>query len=180
MSRELQATRMIAINKAYLCSCNVPAHISAKGIDFGDIVAHGDGTVDTSNVQGVSDDLVIRPFHQNGAAVSIRQFTNEGMNQHLGLQSQELFGIDTDPDGDGVKNELTVGDITAISLFQAQLGTPGRVIPDDPVRRQAVRPAKACSKRSAARTATSRRCRSKTGCLPKRIRSTPNGSFSSR
>jgi CxxC motif-containing protein (DUF1111 family) len=59
------------------------------------------------------------------------------MNQHLGLQSQELFGIDTDPDGDGVKNELTVGDITAISLFQAQLGTPGRLLPDDPVRRQA-------------------------------------------
>ncbi|HLH29902.1 MAG TPA: di-heme oxidoredictase family protein, partial [Terriglobia bacterium] len=77
------------------------------------------------------------PFHQNGAAVSIRQFTNEGMNQHIGLQSQELFGIDTDPDGDGVKNELTVGDITAIALFQAQLGTPGRVIPTDPVRRKA-------------------------------------------
>jgi len=78
-------------------------------------VAHGDGTVDTSRVQGVSSDLVIRPFHQNGAAVSLRQFTNEGMNQHLGLQSQELFGIDTDPDGDGIKNELTIGDITAIA-----------------------------------------------------------------
>jgi cytochrome c peroxidase len=137
MTRELQAIRMVAINKAYLCSCNVPAHIAAKGIDFGDIIAHGDGIVDTSQVQGVSSDLVIRPFHQNGAAVSIRQFTNEGMNQHLGLQSQELFGIDTDPDGDGVKNELTVGDITAIALFQAQLGTPGRVLPDDPARRQA-------------------------------------------
>jgi cytochrome c peroxidase len=137
MTRELQGIRMVAINQAYLCSCNVPAHIAAKGIDFGDIVAHGDGTVDTSRVQGVSSDLVIRPFHQNGAAVSLRQFTNEGMNQHLGLQSQELFGIDTDPDGDGVKNELTVGDITAIALFQAQLGTPGRVLPNDPARRQA-------------------------------------------
>jgi hypothetical protein len=137
MTRELQAIRMVAINKAYLCSCNVPAHIAAKGIDFGDIVAHGDGTVDTSLVEGVSSDLVIRPFHQNGAAVSLRQFTNEGMNQHLGMQSQELFGIDTDPDGDGVKNELTVGDITAMALFQAQLGTPGRVLPTDPARRQA-------------------------------------------
>src|SRR5215475_13119568 len=143
MTRELQGIRMVAINKAYLCSCNVPAHIEAKGIDFGDIVAHGDGTVDTSRVQGVSSDLVIRPFHQNGAAASIRQFTNEGMNQHLGLQSQELFGIDTDPDGDGVKNELTVGDITAIALFQAQLGTPGRKMPDDAMRRKAAEDGKA-------------------------------------
>jgi hypothetical protein len=137
MTRELQAIRLVTINHAYLCSCNVPAHLTAKGIDFGDIIAHGDGTVDTSKVVGVSGDLVVRPFHQNGAAVSLRQFTNEGMNQHLGLQSQELFGIDTDPDGDGIKNELTVGDITAIALFQAQLGIPGRKVSDDPVRKKA-------------------------------------------
>jgi cytochrome c peroxidase len=136
MTRELQGIRLVTINRAYLCSCNVPAHLTAKGIDFGDLIAHGDGKVDTSGVHGVSGDLVIRPFHQSGSAVSLRQFTNEGMNQHLGLQSQELFGIDTDPDGDGVKNELTVGDITAIALFQAQLGTPGRHIPDDAFRRK--------------------------------------------
>jgi hypothetical protein len=137
MTRELQATRITAVNRAFLTTQNVPAHLMAKGVDFGNIVAHPDGTVDTSGVRGVSPDLVIRPFHQNGAAVSIRQFTNEGMNQHMGLQSQELFGIDTDPDGDGVTNELTVGDLTALSLYQAQLGTPGRVIPEDPARRQA-------------------------------------------
>jgi hypothetical protein len=137
MTRELQATRLIAINQAFLSSQNVPAHITAKGIDFGDIVAHPDGSVDTKGVRGVSGDLVVRPFHHNGAAVSLRQFTNEGMNQHMGMQSQELFGVNTDPDGDGIRNELTVGDLTAISLFQAQLGTPGRVIPADAARRQA-------------------------------------------
>jgi len=137
MTRELQASRIAAINEAFLSSRNVAVHLVAKGIDFGDMVARPDGTIDATGVRGVSPDLIIRPFHQNGAAVSLRQFTNEGMNQHMGIQSQELFGIDTDPDGDGVSNELTVGDITAISLFQAQLGTPGRVIPSDPVRRQA-------------------------------------------
>lgn len=137
MTRELQAIRIAAINRAFLSSSSVPARLQAKGIDFGSIVARADGSVDTSGVQGVSPDLVIRPFHQNGAAVSLRQFTNEGMNQHLGMQSQELFGIDTDPDGDGVSNELTIGDITALSIYQAQLGTPGRVVPDDPVKRQA-------------------------------------------
>src|SRR5262249_20972916 len=137
MTRELQAIRASAIGQAFLSSSDVPAHLLAKGIDFGNIVARRDGTVDTSGVRGVSGDLVIRPFHPNGAAVSIRQFTNEGMNQHLGIQSQELFGIDTDPDGDGVTNELTIGDMTAISLFQAQLGTPGRIVPADPTKRQA-------------------------------------------
>ena len=137
MTRELQAIKIAAINRAFLSSSNVSAHLEAKGIDFGWIVARFDGSVDTSGVIGVSGDLIIRPFHQNGAAVSLRQFTNEGMNQHMGMQSQELFGIDTDPDGDGIRNELTVGDVTAISIFQAQLGTPGRVIPADPARRKA-------------------------------------------
>jgi len=139
MTRELQAIRIAAVNQAFLSARNVPAHLTAKGIDFGDIVAQPDGKIDTTGVRGVSPDLVIRPFHHNGTAVSIRQFTNEGMNQHMGIQSQELFGIDTDPDGDGVANELTVGDLTAISLFQAQLGTPVQVIPDDPARRAAAR-----------------------------------------
>ncbi len=139
MTRELQAIRMNAVNIAFLSASNVPARLTAKGIDFGGIIAHGDGTIDTTGVRGVGPDLVIRPFHQNGAAASLRQFTNEGMNQHLGMQSQELFGIDTDPDGDGVKNELTVGDITALSLFQAQLGTPRQIIPDDRVKQSAAR-----------------------------------------
>src|SRR5262249_41759919 len=138
LTRGLQASRIAAVNEAFLSSRNVAVHLVAKGIDFGDITARPDGTIDTAGVRGVSPDLVIRPFHQDGAAVSLRQFTNEGMNQHMGMQSQELFGIDTDPDGDGVTNELTVGDMTAISLFQAQLGTPGEVVPPDPERRRAV------------------------------------------
>jgi mono/diheme cytochrome c family protein len=138
MSFELRGIRNAAINRAFLSSTDVPAHLIAKGIDFGSIVAHRDGTLDATGVRGISPDLVVRPFHQDGEAVSIRHFTNDAMNQHLGIQSQERFGIDVDADGDGVINELTVGDMTAISLFLAQLATPGRVIPDDPARRQAV------------------------------------------
>ena len=136
MTFQLHAIRNAAINQAFLSARNVPAHLMAKGIDFGSIVAHPDGTVDASGVRGVSPDLVIRPFHQDGEAVSIRHFTNDAMNQHLGIQSQERFGIDVDADGDGVVNELTVGDVTAIS-YLAQLATPGRVIPSDPAKRQA-------------------------------------------
>lgn len=47
--------------------------------------------------------------------------------------------MDNDTDGDGIANELTRADITAVSLFQATLAVPGRLIPNDPVVEQAVR-----------------------------------------
>ncbi len=46
-----------------------------------------------------------------------------------GFKATERFGVDTDPDGDGFKNELTRADVTAVSVFQAALQVPGRVIP---------------------------------------------------
>jgi CxxC motif-containing protein (DUF1111 family) len=42
-----------------------------------------------------------------------------------------------DADGDGVVDELSVGDITALTLYQAALNTPGRVLPAHPARREA-------------------------------------------
>jgi CxxC motif-containing protein (DUF1111 family) len=63
------------------------------------------------------------------------------MNHHHGMQATErfsfLFPSVPDPDGDGIIDELTVGDMSAVTLFQAQLGTPGRVIPQSAERRQA-------------------------------------------
>jgi cytochrome c peroxidase len=82
-------------------------------------------------------DLIVKPFHQKGAVVSLREFSNNAMNHHHGMQSVERFGSDTDADGDGIVNELTVGDITAVTLFQAALNTPGRLLPAEPARRAA-------------------------------------------
>jgi len=54
------------------------------------------------------------------------------------MQSEERFGLNADPDGDGFKNELTVADLTAVSIFQATLPVPGRVISNDPAIERAV------------------------------------------
>ena len=75
--------------------------------------------------------LIIRPFHQAANRVSLRDFSNTAFNQHHGIQSTERFGLDTDPDGDGVTNELTRADMTAVTIFQATMAVPGRVIPND-------------------------------------------------
>jgi cytochrome c peroxidase len=124
--------------------------LTSKRISFGKIGRATDGLWDVSQVQGLSwpslvsggsqapPTLIIRPWHQASNVVSIREFTNTAFNQHHGIQSTERFGIDTDPDGDGFKNELTRADVTAVTLYQATLQVPGRVIPNDPTVEQAV------------------------------------------
>lgn len=112
-----------------------------KGVSFGTLRRAADGTWDTSEVEGLPapslatagagspPNLIIRPWHQAGAVVSLRQFANNAFNHHHGIQSTERFGDGTDPDGDGFADEMTRADVTAVSVWQATLPVPGRVIP---------------------------------------------------
>src|SRR5713226_1142684 len=122
----------------------------SKDVSFGVITHNPDGTWNTSQIVGLpapslktsgttAPGLIILPYHQAGAVASIRQFTNNALNHHHGMQSEERFGLHADPDGDGFTNELTVADVTAISLYQATLPVPGRVIPNDPAAERANR-----------------------------------------
>jgi hypothetical protein len=113
----------------------------AKGIDFGQLTLTTRGMWDTSKVVGLGrlsliaaasnnpPTLIVRPWHQASNVVSLREFSNTAFNQHHGIQSTERFGRDTDPDGDGIANELTRADVTAVTIWQATLQVPGRVIP---------------------------------------------------
>jgi len=136
MTDELIAIRDAAIQQAQDEGQTISRALFAKGISFGTIRAAADGSLDTSAVVGVDEaDLIIKPFHQKGVVTSVRQFSNNAFNHHHGMQSVERFGVDRtgtdDFDGDGVKDELTVGDITAVTLWQTSLGVPGQVIPND-------------------------------------------------
>ena len=114
--------------------------LNSKGVSFGILTHSLDGSWDASNVQGLPapslggalPSLIIRPLHQVGNVISIRQFSNNAFNHHHGMQSEERFGLGIDADGDGIVNELTTADLTAVSLFQATLPVPGRVIPNNP------------------------------------------------
>lgn len=126
-----------------------------KGISFGTLGRQADGSWDISHVEGLpfpatftdhgytAPTLVIRPFHQAGAVISIRQFTNTALNHHHGIQSDERFGVDArqnvaehfrpdHDDGDDFASELSRADVTALSLYQAAMAVPGRVISRDP------------------------------------------------
>ena len=130
-------------------SLGTSVRLNSKGISFGTLVHNRDGSWNASQVQGIPEpslttaqgatpSVVIRPFHQVGNIVSVRQFTNNAFNHHHGLQSEERFGLGKDPDGDGFVNELTTADMTAVTLFQITLNVPGQVIPNEPAVRAAI------------------------------------------
>lgn len=126
------------------------AALAAKGVTFGVLKRLPSGAWDTSGVVGMPTpsllstgadhppSLVIRPFHQAGAVISLRQFSNNAFNHHHGIQPVERFGRGVDHDGDGFFDEMTVADVTAVSIYQATLQVPGRVIPRDEAIEQAV------------------------------------------
>jgi hypothetical protein len=144
-----QITRRLRVQRDALAP-EQSVRLEAYGIGFGTLARRADGSWDMTAVEGLPPpslksadaahppSLTILPFHQVGAVVSLRQFTNTALNHHHGLQSTERFGKDSDPDGDGVRNEVTGADVAALTLFQAVLPAPGRVIPRDPVIERAV------------------------------------------
>lgn len=139
MTAELHAIRTAAKNAAASTMTPQTRDLVAKGVAFGRITALPDGRIDPTQIQGVDWDLIIKPFHQKGAVVSLREFTNNAMNHHHGIQPVERFGVGVDADQDGVADELTVGDITAATIFQAALNIPTRVMPRGKRAVQAVR-----------------------------------------
>jgi len=93
---------------------------------------------------GIDKDLVVKPFHQAGVVVSLRQFTVNAFNHHHGIQAEERFdlnpakGLRPDFDEDGISRELTIGDITAATVWQAHLPLPKQVLPADPAAREQI------------------------------------------
>ena len=135
MTDELEAIREDAKARAEAGENGgrVTLRLVAKGVEFGTFTARGRLLVEIDGIRGVSPDLIVKPFAQSGTVPSLRVFSVGALNQHHGMQAEELFDLNkrkgVDHDGDGVARELTIGDITALVAFQASLGVPGRVLP---------------------------------------------------
>jgi hypothetical protein len=128
MTQDLLSIKSQAIGQAQSTDQNVSLALVTKGVSFGTITAHPDGSLDTSAVVGIDPDLIVKPFSRKGTMRSVREFTVNAMNQHHGMQPVERFGLNTDPDQDGITDELTIGDITAVSIFQAGLPVPTQAV----------------------------------------------------
>jgi len=106
------------------------ARLNTKGVEFGRIsVRRVRGfpcrvRVDTDRVEGIGPDLVVRPFQWKGNEATIRSFNRGAAHNEIGMQAVELVGAGIDGDFDGVVDELTIGDITALAVYVAAQPRP--------------------------------------------------------
>jgi len=124
MTARLRTIRQDAINAAKSGGADVTRDLVAKGVGFGQITGRPDGTADTSAVRGVAADLIVRPFQWKGSVAFIRDFVRGAAHNELGMQPVELTGDGVDGDGDGVVNEMLIGDITGLTIYQAAQPRP--------------------------------------------------------
>ena len=117
MTAELQALKRRALTE------QGPVQLIAKGVYFGYVQTQGEA-LDTSNVHGVDEDLVVRPFGRKGEFATVREFDIEAMQFHFGMQPVEVVGRSIDDDADGISDEVSEGDLSALSIFVTHLERP--------------------------------------------------------
>src|SRR5262245_6372826 len=89
ITADLRAIQKQALQQALAFRRAITLNLVSKGISFGSITAHADGSIDTSRVQGVNPDLRVRPFFAEGRTISIREFLVGALNAEMGLPSAD-------------------------------------------------------------------------------------------
>ncbi|MFQ5777825.1 MAG: di-heme oxidoredictase family protein [Terriglobia bacterium] len=69
-----------------------------------------------------------------GQIATIRRTVAGARNAHFGVQTTEIFGSGTDPDGDGIINESTVGEVTAETVFLMSNPVPRQAVTEEVLR----------------------------------------------
>ncbi|MDA8020211.1 MAG: thiol oxidoreductase-like protein [Thermoanaerobaculia bacterium] len=87
ITSDLRAIQADAVSQTQLNGVPVKRFLESKGIYYGKITGHPDGSVDTSGVEGVNPDLRVRPFFAEGGTISIREFVVGALNAEMGLES---------------------------------------------------------------------------------------------
>jgi hypothetical protein len=116
ITRDLRGIRAAAVAEAAATGQPATRALAAKGIGYGSITALADGSVQTSQVEGVDADLRVRPFFFHGGTISMREFVVGALNAEMGLQAVDpelhaaaLGGSVTTPAGivlDGSKDAI--------------------------------------------------------------------------
>ena len=128
MTADLHRLRGAAVKQAWASGTSIEVDLVSKGVRFGSLSARPDGIVALDRIEGVDADLILRPFSRKGVFTSLRQFTINAMNNHHGMQAMERFGVRWTGSRDfgegGTPDNVTVGDISAMTAFQATLAPP--------------------------------------------------------
>ena len=129
MNEELDA--IVAAGIADVCDdidAGVAARITrtyqldTKGVNFGRVEVEGRAgrpcpkDVDIT-AKGIDEDLVPKPYQWKGTDATLRGFNRGAFHQELGMQPVELTGYGVDGDGDGVVDEISVDDVSALNQY---------------------------------------------------------------
>lgn len=136
MTRELAVLKQQALSNP---NTDIALVVSQGRVDFGTLRCESGGTCDYTGVVGVSADLIVRPMGWKGNFPTLRGFSSDAAFGEMGMQSDEIlwklttepFSGDTpdfDGDDDGVSHELSVGDVTALTVYLAGQEMPTTVI----------------------------------------------------
>jgi hypothetical protein len=146
MTADLQNARSRALADAARSQQAVKIPLATHGISFGSLTATPEGQVEAA-VEGINDDLVVRPFGWKGTGARLRRFVEDAARLHFGIQSSVLIQQNRlrpdaphlgrgeswwDPDGDGKARELEEGVLTAGACYLAMLEAPVILPPRDP------------------------------------------------
>ena len=121
------------------------ATLMAKGVNYGTLAVTRTRTSpcavtwNTSGVHGIDfepsvenpaagPNLIVRPFQWKGSVAFIRDFNRGAAHNELGMQAVEIVGDNRDGDSDGVVNELTIGDMTALAVYAAAQPRPTTLV----------------------------------------------------
>jgi hypothetical protein len=145
----IRANVVVAVCSSIVIGTRRTANLDSKGVNYGTISATrtlSSGSLcpqpfaprrfslDTTGVRGVDTDLVVRPFQWKGIEPTVRSFNRGASHNELGMQPVETTGDNVDGDGDGVKNEFSVEDQTALAIYLAGQPRPVTALELDALR----------------------------------------------
>jgi len=113
--------------------------LTTKGVNFGSVTARFSSSGPcpqsvTVNAVGIDSDLIVKPLQWKGVIKFVREFNRDASHNELGMQAVEITGNDVDGDGDGVANEMTIADQTALAIYLAAQPRPVTSIELDKLR----------------------------------------------
>lgn len=76
----LRQGRGAALEQTSASNQSVEKSMQAKGINYGSMVAHADGSLDTSGLQGIDADLRVKPFFAQGKTASMLNFNTAALD----------------------------------------------------------------------------------------------------
>jgi hypothetical protein len=147
MTAELKTQAEHAREQAAKQRSRVEQELNAKGVSFGRITAEPSGAFDFAALEGVDQDLTVRPFGWKGHQATLRDMAEESLHIHQGLLSNRIqlavrdrtldnapygSGPWSDVDEDGVSLEIDSGMLTTVVGYLAQLEAPVIRPPRDP------------------------------------------------